>query len=85
MMNKNELISLTEQNIRQAVKDYGNHTFSTDVLDDVSDDFIRQLAHDSVVAKVDLRFLFFSLRELLNQCSFNTSAFILAKYLHLML
>ena len=57
-MNNKSLISLTEQNIRQALADYRKHTYSTAVLDDVSDDFIRQLAHDSVVAKTDLRNLF---------------------------
>lgn len=57
-MNNYSLISLTEQNIRQAIADYGKHTDSTEVLDDVSDDFIRKLAHDSVVAKTDLRNLF---------------------------
>lgn len=57
-MNTKSLISLTEQNIRQALADYRKHTYSTAVLDDVSDDFIRKLAHDSVVAKTDLRNLF---------------------------
>lgn len=42
-MNTKSLISLTEQNIRQALADYRKHTYSTAVLDDVSDDFIRKL------------------------------------------
>lgn len=57
-MTNNELILLTEQNIRQAIEDYSKHTYSTEVLDDVSDDFISKLAYDSVVAKSDLRTLF---------------------------
>ena len=57
-MTNEELILLTEQNIRQAIEDYSRHTYSTEVLDDVSDDFISKLAEDSVVAKSDLRTLF---------------------------
>ena len=57
-MNNHELVLLTEKNIRQALEDYRKHTDSTEVLDDVTEDFIRTLAYDSVVAKTDLRNLF---------------------------
>ncbi len=57
-MDEQKLIELTEKNIRQALDDYGRHTTKTDVLDDVSDAFISQLAQDSVRAKAGLRELF---------------------------
>ncbi len=57
-MEMQEIIEQAEQNIRQALKDYGAHTNMTDVLCDVTDDFIRRLANDSSYAKQGLRELF---------------------------
>ena len=53
-----EKIELNEQNIRVALRDYGRHTSSTDVLDDVTSDFIHALARDNCYAKSELRELF---------------------------
>ena len=50
-----DLTMLLRRNIRQAIKDYGAHTSSKDVLNNVSEDFIQQLAEDAVTAKADLR------------------------------
>lgn len=57
-MEMQEVISRAEQNIRQALRDYGAHTSQTDVLDDVTDEFIYRLAADSSYAKQGLRKLF---------------------------
>lgn len=57
-MEMNEIIAQAEQNIRQAIADYRKHTNMTDVLDDVSDNFISRLAKDSSRAKQNLRELF---------------------------
>lgn len=57
-MEMQEIIKQAEQNIRQALKDYGAHTYQTEVLDDVSDSFIHRLAEDSSYAKQELRELF---------------------------
>lgn len=57
-MEMQEVIENAERNIRQALKDYRQHTSLTDMLDDVSDDFIHQLAEDSSYAKQGLRELF---------------------------
>lgn len=57
-MEMQEVISRAERNIRQALRDYGAHTRQTDVLDDVTDDFIYRLAADSSYAKQGLRKLF---------------------------
>ena len=51
-------IQQAEKNIRQALKDYGEHTRQQDILEDVTDAFITRLARDSVEAKQDLRDLF---------------------------
>lgn len=51
-------IEKAEQNIRQALKDYGRHTSQKDILCDVTESFITRLARDSVKAKADLRELF---------------------------
>lgn len=51
-------IHQAEENIRQALEDYGKHTSQQDILQDVTDQFIRQLARDSVEAKEELRKLF---------------------------
>ncbi len=57
-MEMQEIIEQAEQNIRQALRDYGAHTSMTDVLDDVSNNFIHRLAVDSSYAKQGLRELF---------------------------
>ena len=57
-MEMQEIIEQAEQNIRQALQDYGAHTNMTDVLDDVSNNFIHRLAVDSSYAKQGLRELF---------------------------
>ena len=57
-MEMQEIIKQTEQDIRQAIKDYGAHTKQTEVLDDVSERFIRRLARDSSYAKQGLWELF---------------------------
>ena len=58
IMEMQEVISRAERNIRQALRDYGAHTSQTDVLDDVTDEFIYRLAADSSYAKQGLRKLF---------------------------
>ena len=57
-MEMQEVISRAERNISQALRDYGAHTSQTDVLDDVTDEFIYRLAADSSYAKQGLRKLF---------------------------
>lgn len=57
-MGMQEIINQAEENIRQALRDYAAHTSKTEVLEDVRDPFIRQLAHDSSYAKQGLRELF---------------------------
>lgn len=51
-------IHQAEENIRQALEDYGAHTSQHDILEDVSETFIETLARDSVDAKQELRDLF---------------------------
>lgn len=50
-MEMQEIIRQAESNIRQAVEDYGAHTYQMDVLEDISDEFIERLARDSSYAK----------------------------------
>lgn len=57
-MEMQEIIGKAEQDIRQALRDYGAHTSRTEVLDNVSERFIRRLARDSSHAKQGLRRLF---------------------------
>ena len=57
-MEATEKIELAESNIRQALRDYFRHTRRTEVLDDVSDTFIRRLAKDNYYAKQELCELF---------------------------
>lgn len=57
-MDMQQTIEKAEQDIRQALTDYRRHTRRTDVLDDISDEFIRDLARDSSYAKQGLRELF---------------------------
>lgn len=46
---------LLRSNIRQAIKDYGAHTDAVSVLNDVSEEFINQLAEDATASKKNLR------------------------------
>lgn len=57
-MDMSELIERTEQNIWQAISDYGKHTDQTSVMDDCTANFVNQLASDSCYAKQELRELF---------------------------
>ena len=57
-MEAKEKIALNEENIRRALEDYGRHTTQTEVLEDVSDEFIMRLAEDNYYAKQKLRELF---------------------------
>lgn len=57
-MEVEELIKQAEENIQQALEDYEAHTYQTEVLEDVEDVFIQQLAEDSTYAKQELRELF---------------------------
>jgi hypothetical protein len=57
-MEMQDIIRQAEENIRQAVRDYGAHTRQTDVLEDISETFIETLARDSSYAKQGLRELF---------------------------
>lgn len=49
------LTNRAEREIRTAVKAYSAHTSQTDILDDISPEFIRRLAEDSTSAKSALR------------------------------
>lgn len=57
-MEMQEIIEQAEQNIRQALQDYGAHTSMTEILSTVSECFIHRLAEDSTHAKQGLRELF---------------------------
>jgi len=57
-MEMHEIIKQAEENIRQAVRDYGRHTYQMTVIEDISDGFIERLAKDSSYAKQGLRELF---------------------------
>lgn len=57
-MDMQQIINRAERNIRQALEDYKRHTTQSDVIDDVSECFIKELARDSAHAKQDLRELF---------------------------
>jgi len=55
-MNITEKIELTKKNIRQAINDYWKHTsFNSELARYISNDFINNLAADSVRAKEPLR------------------------------
>ena len=58
MENRNELVSLLENNIRVAVEDYMRYTDCHDNIGDVSEPFIKRLARDAADAKAELRDLF---------------------------
>ena len=57
-MKTQDLIEQAEQNIRQAIEDYSRHTYSLEVIEDMSSAFIKRLAKDSVLAKQRLRDIF---------------------------
>lgn len=57
-MKSEDKIKLAEKNIWQAIDDYRAHTYSTAVLDDVSDVFVHKLAKDNTYFKKKLRDLF---------------------------
>ena len=50
MVDIEKVIAQSEENIRQALEDYAEHTSQTDVLDDVSEAFIKRLAKDNASA-----------------------------------
>lgn len=50
-MEMSEIIKQAEENIRQAIEDYRRHTHQTEVLDNISNAFIKRLAEDSSRAK----------------------------------
>ena len=49
---------LLHKNIKKAIEDYKRYARKTEVLDDVSDDFIYRLAEDATASKNRLRELF---------------------------
>ncbi len=51
-------VERAQENIRQAIRDYGRYTSQTEVLEDVSEKFIAQLAAGSMTAKKALRDMF---------------------------
>ena len=53
-----DLTMLLRNNIKQAIRDYREHTDKVDILNDVSDNFIHRLAEDAAASKRDLRELF---------------------------
>ncbi|MBR3748167.1 MAG: hypothetical protein IKN27_14530 [Selenomonadaceae bacterium] len=53
-----KLTELTRNNLWTAVDDYRRHSYETNVLDDISSDFINRLADDSIKSKRELRELF---------------------------
>lgn len=57
-MDIEKVIAQSEENIRQALRDYAEHTSQTDVMDDVSDAFVHRLAKDNAYSKKELRELF---------------------------
>lgn len=57
-MNMNEIIALNRENIKKAIEDYSAHTYETAILDDISSEFIDNLAEKSAHSKSALRDLF---------------------------
>lgn len=57
-MNMDEIIELNKRNIRQALEDYARHTDETEILNDISEDFVAAIAEDSAHSKASLRELF---------------------------
>ena len=53
-----KLKELTRQNIWTAIDDYFRHSYSTEVLDDISEAFVDRLADDTIESKGELRELF---------------------------
>ena len=57
-MNIEKIMKQAQRNIYQALEDYRKHTSNTEVLDNVSDEFVSRLAKDNAYAKQELRALF---------------------------
>ena len=57
-MTTEEITELNERNIRKALEDYGRHTRKNEVLENVSDEFIKQVAEKNAHSKAALRALF---------------------------
>lgn len=57
-MTREEKLNMNIQNIETALEDYGRYTRDSEVLEDVSRDFIMRVAHDNLEAKEGLRNLF---------------------------
>ena len=57
-MDMQEKINLAKSNIRQAIKDYGAHSYQTAVLTNIDARFVEKLAEDNTYAKAELRTLF---------------------------
>ena len=57
-MDIEKIMKQAERNIYQALEDYRKHTSNTEVLDNVSDEFVSRLAKDNAYAKQELRALF---------------------------
>ena len=57
-MDIEKIMKQARRNIYQALEDYRKHTSNTEVLDNVSDEFVSRLAKDNAYAKQELRALF---------------------------
>lgn len=57
-MEVNEIIQRAKEHIWDAIRDYGEHTSQTDVMDSCTGEFVNRLACDSTYAKQSLRQLF---------------------------
>ena len=54
----NNIITINENNIWQAIRDYRAHTSQDDIFNDFADSFVSKLAEDNFNAKSELRALF---------------------------
>lgn len=50
-MEMEQIIEQAEQNIKQAINDYGFYTKQTEVLEDITDKFIHTLAVEDMMAE----------------------------------
>ena len=57
-LNIEKIMKQAQRNIYQALEDYRKHTSNTEILDNVSDEFVFRLAKDNAYAKQELRALF---------------------------
>ncbi len=57
-MDIEKIMKQARRNIYQALEDYRKHTSNTEVIDNVSDEFVSRLAKDNAYAKQELRALF---------------------------